>query len=68
MKKKWTVEEMAAHSFEVGYYGGYYVNLNIPDGLTERQHYEYASQKIKFINGLAKLAKRKAGYLRKANK
>lgn len=53
-KRKWTNKEMKAHGFSVGYYGGWYINLNAPKGLSQDEHYEYLEQKKDYINKLGK--------------
>jgi hypothetical protein len=56
--RKFSAQEMAADGFEVGYYGGYYVDLKIPKGLTREDHSAYAEQKVRFINRLAETYQR----------
>ena len=53
-------KEMQAHGFSVEYYGGWFVELNAPKGLTQEEHYEYLDQKAAYINSLgAKKSKAK---------
>lgn len=56
--RKWTDKEMAAHGFSVGYYGGWYVELNAPKGLNKEDHFAYLEQKSDYINRIGnKLSK-----------
>lgn len=58
--RKWSAKEMASHGFEVGYYGGYFVDLKVPKNLSRDDHYAYTTQKLKFINALGRTMKKRA--------
>lgn len=57
-KKKWTKKEMKAHGWYIGYYGGWFVELNAPEKLTKEEHYEYLGQKANYINSLCRKEKK----------